>query len=519
MHQYDRLPYQSNPFAETHPRNLAVLARLLGLEPAAPDNCRVLELGCAAGGNLIPMAWHLPGSRFVGIDLEPLQVETGQRVVEALGLSNITLAQGDIAELGDELGRFDYIVAHGVFSWVPDGVREAMLALYRRLLAPNGVGYVSYNARPGWHVRGMLREMLLYHTRGIDDPLAALQAARGFMRLYGETLAKQPGPLAQHMLAELRSLENAHPSYLYHEYLESHNQALLASDFIAAAERHGLRYLCDCQLETMFPSGLGGAAEDLLDGLQTAAEHEQYLDFFNHRTFRQSLLVHAECEPDYDIDLACLDGWACAANLAPPGRLDLRRDRAEGFRTAEGREVSVSGALARSMLAELHRRFPAAVAFSELVPAALAEVRHARKGRGPEPDDWHGELFNLYANSLVHLVLEPVAADNAVPERPRLNALARAWLAQDATTLPTPWHQSLDTDPFSLRLLALLDGRRDREALLAALSDDLDQGRLELPDLPREPARGRALLAANLDRLLALFARNGLLQPAPPDRG
>ena len=515
MHQYDRLPYQSNPFAETHPRNLAVLARLLGLNPAAPDNCRVLELGCAAGGNLIPMAWNLPGSRFVGIDLEPLQVETGQRVVEALGLSNITLAQGDIAELGEELGRFDYIVAHGVFSWVPDTVREAMLGLYRRLLAPDGVGYISYNARPGWHVRGMLREMLLYHTRGIDDPLAALAAAQDFMQLYGETLAGQPGPLAQHMLAELRSLQGAHPSYLYHEYLESHNRALLASDFIAAAERHGLRYLCDCQLETMFPSGLGDAAGNLLDGLQSTAEHEQYLDFFNHRTFRQSLLVHAEREPDYDIDLACLDGWACAANLAPPDRLDLRRDRPENFRTAEGREVPVSGALAKAMLAALHARFPAAVAFSELVALARTEVQRARHGRGPEPEDWHGELFNLYANSLVQLVLDPVAADNTVPEQPRPNALARAWLDQGATTLPTPWHQSLDTDAFSLALLGHLDGRHDRAALLEALAEDLDQGRLDLPGLPRDPSRRRALLGANLDRLLALFARNGLLEAAP----
>lgn len=519
MHQYDRLPYQSNPFAETHPRNLAVLARLLGLNPAAPDNCRVLELGCAAGGNLIPMAWHLPGSRFVGIDLEPVQVETGQRVVESLGLSNISLAQGDIAELGEELGQFDYIVAHGVFSWVPDSVREAMLALYRRLLAPDGVGYISYNARPGWHVRGMLREMLLYHTRGIEDPLAALQAARGFMQLYAETLAGQPGALAQHMLAELRSLDNAHPSYLYHEYLESHNQALVASDFIAAAERHGLRYLCDCQLETMFPSGLGAAAEDLLDGLQTTAEHEQYLDFFNHRTFRQSLLVHGEREPDYDIDLARLDGWACAANLAPPGKLDLRNDRPQPFRTAEGREVPVSGALARAMLAALYARFPAAVAFADLVPAAAAEVQRARHGRGPEPSDWHGELFNLYANSLVQLVLEPVPADSAVPARPRVNALARAWLEQGATTLPTPWHQSLDTDPFSLALLGHLDGQCDRAALLAALSADLGHGRLDLPDLPRERAKREALLAANIDRLLALFARNGLLEESIADPG
>jgi SAM-dependent methyltransferase len=514
MYQYDRLPYQSNPFAETHPRNLAMLAGLLGLNPAPAESCRVLELGCAAGGNLIPMAWHLRDSQFVGIDLEPVQVEAGQRMVGALGLGNIVLQQGDITQLGDELGQFDYIIAHGVFSWVPEAVREAMLALYRRLLKAEGVGYISFNARPGWHVRGMLREMLLYHTRDIDDPLAALQAARGFMAMYAETLAGQPGPLAQHLLHEIDSLRGAHPSYLYHEYLEADNQPLLASEFIAQAERHGLRYLCECQLESMFPSHLGGAAEAFLDTLNSTAEHEQYLDFFNHRTFRQSLLVHAERTPQYEIDLERLDDWACASNLVPPARLDLRSDQAQPFRTAEGREVPVSGPLVKAILRALHACYPAAPSIRELLPAAQREVQQAQRGRKVQTGaDWHGELFNLYANSLVHLVHRPVAADNRLAGQPRLDELARVCLAQGATTLPTLWHQSLDTDDFSRRVLACLDGRHDLGALLERLLQDLAAGELVMPDLPADPARLRRLLASNLERLLVLFARSGILRP------
>ena len=116
MYHYDSLPYASDPFAETHPQTLAMLAQLLGLAATPPTACRVLELGCAGGGNLIPMAWHLRDSQFVGIDLEQAQIDTGRALIDELGLCNIELRQGDIATLGDDLGTFDYVIAHGVFS-------------------------------------------------------------------------------------------------------------------------------------------------------------------------------------------------------------------------------------------------------------------------------------------------------------------------------------------------------------------------------------------------------------------
>jgi len=66
---YDEVPYESQSFPQSHPNRLATLGRLFGLSPAPVAQCRVLELGCASGGNLIPMAYHLPESEFVGLDL------------------------------------------------------------------------------------------------------------------------------------------------------------------------------------------------------------------------------------------------------------------------------------------------------------------------------------------------------------------------------------------------------------------------------------------------------------------
>src|SRR5262245_28858455 len=116
---YDDVPYPSLPSRRTHPAHLAAIGRLRGLAPPPVRRCRVLELGCAAGGNLLPMAADLPDSTFVGVDVSARQVEAGQRALGQLGLTNIELRRLNLLEAGDELGTFDYILCHGVYSWVP----------------------------------------------------------------------------------------------------------------------------------------------------------------------------------------------------------------------------------------------------------------------------------------------------------------------------------------------------------------------------------------------------------------
>src|SRR3954470_9529675 len=107
---YDEVPYESKPLFSTHPDCLAAAARLRGLAAAAPSSCRVLELGCAAGGNLIPMAYGLPNSHFVGIDLSQRQIAEGQKLCRRLELPNIELKAASIADADSSWGEFDYIV-------------------------------------------------------------------------------------------------------------------------------------------------------------------------------------------------------------------------------------------------------------------------------------------------------------------------------------------------------------------------------------------------------------------------
>src|SRR4051812_32362535 len=167
---YDAVPYPSAAYAITHPDNLRSVAAIAGV--AAPDvtRCRVLEIGCAIGRNLIPMAQTLPNSTFLGIDLSPRQIEIGQGTVRKLGLTNIELRTQDLLDFA-EAGPFDYIIAHGIYSWVPQSVRTKLLEVCGRLLAPRGLAYISYLTLPGAHLRQIVRDLSTFHCHGQEDPL------------------------------------------------------------------------------------------------------------------------------------------------------------------------------------------------------------------------------------------------------------------------------------------------------------------------------------------------------------
>jgi SAM-dependent methyltransferase len=167
---YDDVPYTGHPYADSHPERLATMATLFGMQPSPVERCRVLEIACGDAANLIPIAYALPGSQFVGFDKAAQPIEIGQRMVARLALTNIALAQRDLAECPADAGKFDYIIAHGLYSWIPAEERDRLLALVARHLAPRGVAFVSYNVYPGCHIRRMVWEMLRFHTDQLCTP-------------------------------------------------------------------------------------------------------------------------------------------------------------------------------------------------------------------------------------------------------------------------------------------------------------------------------------------------------------
>jgi SAM-dependent methyltransferase len=524
MDHYAAVPYRSIPFPDSHPGHLAAVGRLFGLSPADPSRARVLELGCAAGGNLIPLAWYQPGGRYLGIDLAPNQVADGKDLIGRLGLTNCELRAGNILDLDASLGEFDFIVAHGVYSWVPEAVRKHLLRLCRDLLAPHGIAYVSYNTLPGWRMRGMLRDLLQYAARGAETAAAKLAAAHGAMERMDAAVDGLDALSARYLKSELASLKGTHPSYLLHEYMAEENRAFLLRDFIADAAEAGLTYIADSELQTLFPSVLGEGVEQALADLEDQIEIEQWHDFVANRNFRRSLLCRDDAPMIERIDLDAFEAMAFSADLTPPPKLDLRCPKCASFRQTSGATLNVSHPLTKAALVHLARVYPDALTLADLYPQAARMV--GQGGGGSQVEEtaaFSAELFSLFAHGALRAHPSPRAYHRSVGDRPLASPLARAQAELGWGQVTGVHHTALDLDPVSTRLVGLLDGTWDLDALTREIAAELASGALPPPpglDPQRlSPERLAQQVRGACERLLALFARHGVLVSAGEQPG
>jgi methyltransferase-like protein/cyclopropane fatty-acyl-phospholipid synthase-like methyltransferase len=507
---YDELPYDSQFFVATHPDRMAVMATLHGMTPPPVEACRVLELGCANGGNLLPMAQGLPGSRFVGVDLSPTQINAGRAIVDRLGFSNVRLEARGILEIDDDFGTFDYIVCHGVYSWVAEEVRRKILAICARNLAPNGVAYVSYNTYPGWHLRGMVREMLLYHTRGFAEPSARVLQARAFLDFLIRTAPDPDGAYARVLGQEAKLLEGESDTYIFHEHLEDENHPIYFSEFVAEAGSFGLKYLAPARFGTR-DHHLAPEVREVLDRLGTdRVRREQYLDFVMNRTFRQSLLCRANVAAREAPRPEALGTLRLTANARPTSEApDVRSEAPEQFVAISGERVTTARPMLKAALVGLYRRWPRSECLDEL----WGEVR-SLLGR-PEGDfaEFAEGLLQAHVSHLVTLhTHEPLIACEA-GERPMATPLARLQ-AEGDTFVVNLRFQNVELGELDALILRLLDGTRDRPAILAGLEEFAADGTLtiERDDRPiSDPERLRAFLADAIEPSLACLAWNALL--------
>ena len=298
---YDELTYKSAAFAQSSPYKLEACATLLGINPPPCKNAKVLEIGCSFGGNLIPFAVNNENARVVGIDLSGEQIRRGKEIVKEIGLSNLELIHGDICEFkSDE--KFDYIIAHGVFSWVPDFVKDAILRVVRENLSQNGVAFISYNVYPGWKVKDIIRDIMLLAAKDKDSTEERLKAAKEALLVYKDFLLtkdneyyekKIPAKMLMHWVEEVLSKSDF---YIAHEFLEDINDPFYFKDFNSMLVKNGLTYLCEYTLEDIFVPDLGISSVDDYknDKFKDRIDLEQFMDIVNNKVFRQSLIVHSE---------------------------------------------------------------------------------------------------------------------------------------------------------------------------------------------------------------------------------
>ncbi len=297
---YSELGYKSMPFPYTTPATLEAYAALVGISAPNPKTARVLELGATYGGNIISQALFNPDATFVGIELSQEQVEKGNEVIANAGLTNVSLIQSDIASIGSEIGTFDYIIAHGVYSWVDDGVKEALLRLIDEHLAEDGITYVSYNTYPGWHTMEEVRQLMMFSNRD------KTQFNHKEKVLHGKTIGSIVGSQIlkydnlkernSKFLGALRSVMQKDEYYVGHDHLEPNNDPVYFYQFNDHLAAHNLAYLCDADLTLSMVRSFDADIADTLDKLapNDHVAQEQYLDFMLDTTFRKSIICKAK---------------------------------------------------------------------------------------------------------------------------------------------------------------------------------------------------------------------------------
>lgn len=469
---YEEFAYPGYAYPFTHPARVEVLGRLFGLTPAPAASSRVLELGCGDGANALAMAHTLPAARVIALDASPSSVARGRALRETAGIQNAELLTTDLGDLEniEALGPFDYIVAHGVYSWIPPGLRGALLECCRRYLSPHGIAYVSYNAYPGSYLRDMARDILTFHVRDVDEPGERIAKARELMTAI--VTARDPSPFGRVLSEQLERMLGHSDALLYHDELAPVSTPFYFYEFIEHAAAHELQFLSEASLGDSqirdVPESVGKLIAELP---RDVVMREQYLDFLRNRMFRRTLLVRASAPVRRTIDPRLLDDLLISSPAEPVDN---------GFAIPDVGEVTTSDPRLKAALTDLCAAWPEAIAFSQLT-AHMAErdiepVRHA--------------MLDFYIAGVVGLDTCPLPARRRSGERPVAGALARAQHAAGRRVLTTLLADNtvLD-DPLERSLLPLLDGTRDREPLAVGLDASPDE----------------------LDGALASLARRGLL--------
>jgi methyltransferase-like protein/SAM-dependent methyltransferase len=474
-------------------------------------------VSCGDGTNAIAMAFALPDSEFLGIDRAARPIAKGREMITTLGLKNIQLIESDLMEVTADLGQFDYIIAHGFYSWVPFAVQDKLLAICRERLTHQGVAFVSYNAFPGGHVRKMLREMMLFHVRDYSEPGQKVNQARALVKLLADS---QPVKSAYgaFLREELTDVLKYDESHLYHDDLAQINSPVYFYQFFQHAAQHELQFLAEADYYEMqyhiYPPETVEALQQL--ATTNVILKEQYLDFLKCRRFRQTLLCHRDVElnrtpkPEQLRDFY-IASPAHAVSVTP----DFSPEVVEEFHGKKGAEVATDYPLAKAALSHLCQIKPQHIRFDELVTASRSLL--GREGYTEQKDEELALaqiLFDVYATGLLELF--PRAPDfvSRVSSHPVASELARQQIRHGDVVTNLQLNSVVIEDRLSQELLSALDGTNDREALLGKLIALVQSGAATFQtdgEPLTDPAKLREVLSVELDKNLDRLTQLALL--------
>lgn len=468
---YEEVPYPSYTHPRTHPERLFTLSNFLGMKPAPIETCRVLELGCGDGLNLTSFAYDLKDATFVGVDLSAKHIEQGNDLISKLEMKNIILEQKDVMEIDESFGKFDYIIAHGLFSWVPDFVSEQVLEICSRNLAPNGIAYISYNTYPGYYMRQMVREMTLHHITQIEEPMKRITQGAAFVKFITDSTKPSTsfGEIMQH---ELNDISEKRPEDLIYDTLADCNNPMFFYEFMEKADKHTLQYISEIYYSDTQGTSFTEDVRAMLAKMEhNVVEREQYIDFICGKRFRMSLLCHKDIKLNRYPKPEQLRNLLIESLSNPESdQPDIKTDKVEKFIGTDSKEISTDNPFAKSALVLLNQALPDYLSIDELLTRM-----HQTLNETEEPvfsaNQLCNLLFELYRAGLIELHVHQPRFVSQLSDKPLASKLAREQAKNPPGVTALNHINIYLNDPISRHLIQMLDGTRNLETIKLELTD------------------------------------------------
>lgn len=460
---YDAVAYPTPVLALQTPDRLAAASMLHGWRAPPPETASVLEIGCGTGFNLIGIGAVAPRSRCVGFDLSGEAIARGLDLVRRAELDNVDLHKGDIMDYPRRGPAFDYIICHGVYSWIPQAVRSALLELIGARLAPGGLAYVSFDALPAAAPKAFINTFLLRELEGVEAVEDRVMGAARLLAL----LARNQRPesrLKGQLEQVLRDLPGFDPAYFYHDWLAEHYAPVALEAFGDEAAAHGLKRVGDAAMYDLFTGDLDEEARERVEACGDDIPRRSALLHMlrGAHVFRRELLVRADAPPP-------AIGWEEAVRRLSFGYLGERDDITEDGKTVarytdgpDGYVVARDPALV-VMMEELLAHSPNELGFAQL--QALTGIAE---------DELSALLRGMTTLTLVDAHVTPQNFTTNPGERPLVGKLVRAMMAEGAEAISLRHNKFGASHDATRVLLSLCDGTRDRDQLAAMLSAQFD---------------------------------------------
>ncbi len=465
---YDRMIYESYSYPQTHPAHLYTVGTLFGLTPPDFRKSRILEIGCAGGGNLFPVALACPEARLTGFDLSAEQIALADRHRQALDLKNVDFVCQDIMafDLKKNAGAFDYIVCHGIFSWVPAPVRERILELCQRCLSQEGLAVISYNTLPGWNAVRSLRDMMLFHTKRFDDPAEKIRQSRAMLEFLLESVPAGQAAYRSTIEEELKLLKKTNDSYLFHDHLEQENSQFYFNEFANLAFQRGLSYVGDTSISSMFVDNLSKEASGKLKAVNNIVQQEQYMDFILNRRFRSSLLCHKDRAVNRNLKPASIMNYALSTLIQPDGEAHDPKQPVT-FRAPGGATFTSASEIAATLYLTLSESGKRPVWAADLVKKVQKKLK-LKSSDAVEATLIQAGL-QLALRGFIALHSDAPAFVEIVSEKPVASPLARYQASlPGCASVTNVLSATIGTDVLTAFCLALLDGTNTTDDLIEA---------------------------------------------------